>query len=129
MRTGIITAALAALFIITAPAHAEGVDGYFGVLGVGASLTQPLVDNFEWGGKVEAGYLGKWFGTSAQGLVRYNIPVENVPVFVQLGLGAHLEFDGKLSPWGSLAFGARFDKWNVLLQLPGYPVIGLSFPL
>ena len=129
MRAAIVTLALAFAVLTATPASAEGTDWYVGLAGGGIALTQPLTGDFEWGGKAETGYLGKWFGASAQGIVRYNLPVEDVPVYVQLGIGAHVEFGGKLLPWGSLGFGARFGKWNAIIQLPGYPVIGLSFPL
>jgi hypothetical protein len=34
-----------------------------------------------------------------------------------------------VEPWGSLGFGAKVEKWSILLQLPGFPIIGLSFPI
>ncbi len=104
-------------------------------------MTAPLADQFSWGIKGETGFLNT-FGASAQGLLRFDVPSDEIPLYIQLGFGAHIRISDKYdnSAWGtygsnrvgsivSLSFGAKFDNYNVILQLPGYPIIGLEFPL
>lgn len=130
MRMGAACAALALALLVTSSAEgAWSKDAYVGLVGAGASMTQPLGERFDWGLKAEAGYLARFTGASGQALVRFNVP--DTPVFVQLSAGALYSVGSSsgLKPWGSLGFGAKVDKWSILLQLPGFPIIGLSFPL
>ena len=130
-----------ALLLTCAPAAHALSSVYVGIAGVGMQMTTPLADQFSWGVKGEAGFLNA-FGMSAQGILRFDVPSDEIPLYIQLGFGAHIRVaDGfsdtawgaygsnRVSPAGSLSFGAKLDNYNVLLQLTGYPVIGLEFPL
>jgi hypothetical protein len=107
-----------------------------GFFGVGVQTTRPLgEDRFSIGGKLEAGFLDN-FAISPQAILRYD--VVDAPLYVQLGLGARMRLTGSdnrwggnstISPMGSLSFGFKVDRFNILVQLPGYPIIGLEFPL
>ncbi len=116
-----------ALSAATAPAASV----YAGLLGVGIQNTWPVGDDrLSLGGKLEGGILNE-FGLSPQAVLRYDVPSQTVPLYLQLGLGGRLKVgdQAKVQPFGSVSIGVQIDKYHILLQLPGYPVIGLEFPV
>ena len=129
MRLRSILATTACLFALTTAAPAQN-SVYAGVLGVGMQTATPITDVVSWGLKGEAGFLYV-FGLDAQALLRLYVPSSDMPFYVQLGVGARLKVadETKVQPWGSLGIGAEIGGYNVLLQLPGYPVLGLEFPM
>ncbi len=123
--------AVALTLLLTVAGSAQAVSSaYAGIAGVGVQTAQPLADRFSWGLKGEAGLLDA-FGLVGAALIRFDVPSQDLPLYLQLALGARFRVDdnAKVQPWGSFGIGMKIDKYNVLLQLPGYPVIGLEFPL
>lgn len=111
----------------TAPASSV----YAGLLGVGIQNTWPIGDDrLSLGGKLEGGILND-FGLSPQAVLRYDVPSQAVPLYLQLGLGGRLKVGdkAKVQPFGSVSVGVQINRYHLLLQLPGYPVIGLEFPV
>jgi hypothetical protein len=127
MRPKVLILALS-IVALTATVSQAGTNAYVGLFGGGASMTQTIDGPLDWGLKAEGGYLGKYIGGSAQVLLQYNLPTKT-PVFLQLGLGALVNTDAEVKPWGTFAVGAKFNKYTVLLQIPGFPVLGIRFPL
>lgn len=131
MKRSHVIHAVALTLLLSFATSAQAVSSaYAGIAGVGIQTTQPLADRFSWGLKGEAGLLDA-FGLVGAALLRYDVPSESLPLYVQLGLGARFRVSdtAKLQPWPTLGFGAKIDRYNVILQLLGYPVIGLEFPI
>lgn len=141
-RRHVLHAFALTLVLMCAPAAHALSSVYVGIAGIGMQMNAPLADQLSWGIKGEAGFLNS-FGMSTQALLRFDVPSDEIPLYIQLGFGAHIRIsdrygDGdwgpygsshRVSPIGSLSFGAKFENYNVILQLLGYPVIGLEFPL
>jgi len=109
---------------------------YIGLLGAGVSMTSQLArqPHLNWGVKVEGGYLPSTnVGVTMQGLLRLYVPISGRDrLFLQGGIGALLstDTDHHVDPWGSVGIGARIqNSWGLLLQYPGFPVVGIMFPL
>ncbi len=123
--------AIALTLLLSFATSAQAISSvYAGIAGVGIQTAHPLADRFSWGLKGEAGLLDA-FGIVGAGLIRFDVPTEDIPLYLQIALGARFRVDdnAKVQPWGSFGIGAKIGEFNVLLQLPGYPVIGLEFPL
>ncbi len=129
MRFRSILATMACLFALTTVASAQK-SVYAGLAGVGMQTATPITDAVSWGLKGEAGFLDG-FGLGGLALLRLDVPSSDMPFYVQLGVGARLKVadETKVQPWGSLGVGAEIGGYNLLLQLPGYPVLGLEFPM
>jgi hypothetical protein len=128
MRSKVLILALS-IVALTATVSQAGTNAYVGLFGGGASMTQTIDGPLEWGVKAEGGYNGMHIGGTAQVLLQYNLPTKKVPVYLQLGIGPLINSDAEVKPWGTFAVGAKLGKFDVLLQIPGFPVLGIRFPL
>ena len=123
--------AIALTLLLSLATSAQAISSvYAGIAGVGVQTAHPFADRFSWGLKGEAGLLDA-FGLVGAGLIRFDVPSQDLPLYLQLALGARFRVSdtAKLQPWVSLGIGAKIGRYNVLLQLPGYPIIGLEFPI
>jgi hypothetical protein len=112
-------------------AAAPAASVYAGLLGIGIQNTWPVGENrLSLGGKLEGGILRE-FGLSPQAVLRYDVPSQTAPIYLQFGLGARLKVgdEAKVQPFPSVSIGVQIDRYHLLLQLLGYPVIGLEFPV
>jgi hypothetical protein len=129
MKTRRIFLAIGMTFMLSSASYA-GQSAYVGLAGIGVQTVHTIDGPFSWGLKGEGGYISD-FGLSGQGLLRFDLSGADLPLYLQLGLGAQLKLTGNtgVKPWGTLGIGAHVGDMDLLLQFPGYPIIGIEFPM